>query len=124
MIRKIELFGFLLLVVGCATTPRILTAETCPSEPRPAVLIRNDVAPPAWVWVAEDEIPTTARTILFGKKGEVAPPEVVATWSPPPCGVPVSRLHTGITSETQGAEGWTILGALGVILQTIGRGLR
>mgnify|MGYP001575064738 FL=1 len=124
--REVELLGLAILLLGCAATPpRALTAEACQFEPKPAVLIRNPEAPPAWVWVAEDQIPTSGRTLLFGKKGELAPPEVVAVHDPPPCGAPVSRLHAGVI-EPQEPESpaWTFIGIVGNLLLLIGAALR
>ena len=117
----VKCLGLSLLLRGCAVAPlRVLTDEACQPESRSAVLIPNPAAPPAWVWVAEDEIPTTGQTILYGKR--IAPPDVVAAWSPPPCGIPVSRVHRVDSEEETSA--WTVLGVVGAILQAVGRGLR
>ena len=116
--REVELLGLAILLLGCAAAPpRALTAEACQFDSKPAVLIRNAEVPPAWVWVAEDQIPTSGRTILFGKLGELAPPEILSAHDPPPCGAPVSRLHAGEIPAPQ-ADGWMIFG---ILLQFLGR---
>ncbi len=48
---------------------------------------------PEYIWVEEDKIPTTARTLIFGKKSIIAPPEVVAKYGPAPGGGRVSPLQ-------------------------------
>lgn len=124
--REVELLGLAILLLGCtAAPPPSLTAEACPSDPRPAVLIKNTHAQPEWIWVAEDGIPTTIRTLLFGKKGVLAPPEVVAHHAPPPCSSPISGLHAGVI-EPQEPEHpvWTFIGIMGHLLIGIGAALR
>ena len=111
------------MLLGCATAPsRVFTADACPSDSEPVVLIGNAAAPPAWVWIAEDEFLAIWRTTMFGKKIALAPPEVLASWGPPPCGVPLSRLHAG--EERPMADAWTFLGVLGIVLQGLGAALR
>lgn len=117
--REVELLGLTLLFLGCAAaTPRILTAEDCQYTRKPAVLIKNPQATPAWVWVAEDQIPTSGATLLFGKRSLLASPEVVAAHPPPPCGLPISRLHLGEYPAEDPTVGF--LGTVGQVLQILG----
>jgi hypothetical protein len=62
------------------------------------VLIKNPrfgsvASEPEYIWVEEEKMPTTWRTLLLGKKSIVAPPEVVARYGSPPGGGRVSALH-------------------------------
>jgi hypothetical protein len=59
------------------------------------LLIKNprfgDVASePEYIWVEEDKLPTTMKTLVFGKSSLVAPPEIVARYGPPPGGGQIS----------------------------------
>jgi len=70
-----------------------------PTEPR-WVLIKNprfgDVASePEYTWVEEDKIPFTLRTLVFGKRSIIAPPEVVAKYGAPPGGGRISPRQGG-----------------------------
>jgi hypothetical protein len=70
-----------------------------PTEPR-WVLINNprfgDVASePEYIWVEEEKIPFTLRTLVFGKKSIIAPPEVVAKYGSPPGGGRISPRQGG-----------------------------
>jgi hypothetical protein len=60
------------------------------AEPR-WLLVKNprygDVASePEYIWVEEDKVPTTLKTLIRGKGAIIAPPEVVAKYGPPPGG--------------------------------------
>ena len=64
------------------------------AEPR-YLLVKNprfgDVpSEPEYIWVEEDKVPTTLRTVVLGKRSIVAPPEVVARYGPPPGGGRIS----------------------------------
>jgi hypothetical protein len=48
---------------------------------------------PEYIWVEEEKIPTTFRTLVFGKKSIIAPPEVVAKYGSPPGGGRISPLQ-------------------------------
>src|SRR5260370_37405135 len=76
-----------------------------PGEPAPSVgprateakwlLIENprldDVASePAYVWVAEDKVPTTMKSLVFGKSSLLAPPDIVPKYGAPPGGGRIS----------------------------------
>jgi hypothetical protein len=81
-----ELAGF-----GKASDPSV---EIKSAEPR-WLLIRNprfgDVASePEFIWVEEDKVPTTMKTLVFGKSTLIAPPEVVAKYGLPPGGGRIS----------------------------------
>jgi hypothetical protein len=59
------------------------------------VLVKNprygDVpSEPEYIWVEEDKIPTTLRTLVLGKRSIIASPEVVARYGPPPGGGRIS----------------------------------
>ncbi|HXJ82995.1 MAG TPA: hypothetical protein VMS64_30445 [Candidatus Methylomirabilis sp.] len=64
------------------------------------VLIKNprfgDVASePEYIWVEEDKIPTTMKTLILGKNSIIAPPSVVAKYGPPPGGGRISPRQGG-----------------------------
>ncbi len=50
---------------------------------------------PEYVWVREDEVPTTLTTVLMGKKAVIAPPHVVPRYAPPPGNGTISPLQGG-----------------------------
>jgi hypothetical protein len=59
------------------------------------LLVKNprfgDVASePEYIWVEEDKVPTTLRTVVLGKKSILASPEIVARYGPPPGGGRIS----------------------------------
>jgi hypothetical protein len=64
------------------------------AEPR-WLLVKNprfgDVpSEPEYIWVEEDKVPTTVRTVLLGKRSILASPEVVGRYGPPPGGGRIS----------------------------------
>jgi hypothetical protein len=64
------------------------------------VLIRNprfgDVpSEPEYVWVEDDKIPTTMKTLVMGKNSIIAPPSVVAKYGSPPGGGRISPRQGG-----------------------------
>ncbi|HUG35429.1 MAG TPA: FlgT C-terminal domain-containing protein [Candidatus Limnocylindrales bacterium] len=70
------------------------SVEIKSAEPR-WLLIKNprfgDVASePEYIWVEEDKVPTTVKTLVFGKSSLIAPPEVVAKYGSPPGGGRIS----------------------------------
>jgi hypothetical protein len=72
---------------------------TRPTEPR-WLLIKNprfgDVASePEYIWVEEDKIPTTMKTLLLGKSSIIAPLDVVAKYGSPPGGGRISPRQGG-----------------------------
>ena len=88
------------LLSGCGTIRAILgippdpTVEIKSTESR-WLLIKNprfgDVASePEYVWVEEDKLPTTMRSLVFGKSTLLAPPEIVAKYGAPPGGGRIS----------------------------------
>jgi hypothetical protein len=92
----------LLVTSGCSTV-RQLFGIASPGEPtinlKSAearwVLIQNprfgDVrSEPEYVWVEEDKLPTTIKTLVRGKGAIIAPPEIVAKYGPPPGGGKIS----------------------------------
>jgi hypothetical protein len=69
------------------------------SEPK-WVLIKNprfgDVASePEYIWVEEDKVPTTLKTLVFGKSTILASPEIVAKYGAPPGGGRISPRQGG-----------------------------
>ena len=93
------------LLTGCTTLREIAgfpkqsdpSVEIKSAEPR-WLLIKNprfgDVASePEYVWVEEDKVPTTVKTLVFGKSSIIAPPEVVAKYGSPPGGGRISPRH-------------------------------
>ena len=99
------LLGMGLLTPGCVSFREVVgfPAESTPTvtQKRAAqnwVLIKNPrygdlPSEPEYIWVEEEKIPTTFRTLLFGKKSIVAPPEVVAKYGSPPGGGRISPLQ-------------------------------
>ena len=70
-----------------------------PSEPK-WLLIKNprfgDVASePEFIWVEEDKMPTSVKTLVFGKSTMIAPPDIVAKYGAPPGGGRISPLQGG-----------------------------
>jgi hypothetical protein len=64
------------------------------------LLIKNPRYPgvssePEYVWVEEDKVPTTVKTLVMGKGSLIAPPEVVAKYGPPPGGGKISPRQGG-----------------------------
>ncbi len=96
---------------GCATM-RDIMGMPGPGEPSVALksaetrwlLIKNprfgDVpSEPQYVWVEEDKVPTTFRTVFLGKRSIIAPPEIVAKYGRPPGGGKISP-RQGLPSPT------------------------
>ncbi len=70
-----------------------------PSEPK-WLLIKNprfgDVASePEYIWVEEDKVPTTMKSLVFGKSSLIASPEIVAKYGSPPGGGRISPRQGG-----------------------------
>src|SRR5262245_63932256 len=70
-----------------------------PSEPK-WLLIKNprfgDVpSEPEYIWVEEDKVPTTMKSLLLGKSSMIAPPELVAKYGSPPGGGRISPRQGG-----------------------------
>jgi hypothetical protein len=70
------------------------SVEIKSAEPR-WLLIKNprfgDVpSEPEYIWVEEDKVPTTMKTLVFGKQSLIAAPEVVAKYGSPPGGGRIS----------------------------------
>jgi hypothetical protein len=64
------------------------------------LLIKNprccDVASePEYIWVEEDKVPTTMKSLVFGKSTLLAPPEIVARYGSPPGGGRISSRQGG-----------------------------
>jgi flagellar assembly FlgT-like protein len=64
------------------------------------LLIKNprccDVASePEYIWVEEDKVPTTMKSLVFGKSTLLAPPEIVARYGAPPGGGRISPRQGG-----------------------------
>ena len=94
-----ELAGF-----GPASDPSV----TLRAEPR-WLLVKNprfgDVASePEYIWVEEDKVPTTLRTVVLGKRSIIAAPEVVARYGPPPGGGRISP-RQGVPLATADGDG-------------------
>jgi hypothetical protein len=50
---------------------------------------------PEYIWVEEDKMPTTLRSLVFGKSSMLASPEVVARYGSPPGGGRISPRQAG-----------------------------
>jgi hypothetical protein len=90
------------LASGCSGMRQILGVPA-PAEPSIAIrsaetrwlLIKNprfgDVpSEPEYIWVEEDNVPTTLTTLIRGKGALIAPPEIVAKYGAPPGGGRIS----------------------------------
>jgi flagellar assembly FlgT-like protein len=58
---------------------------------------------PEYIWVEEDKVPLTVKTLVFGKGSILAPPEIVAKYGSPPGGGRISARQGGPykVAETQ-----------------------
>ena len=70
-----------------------------PAEPK-WLLIKNprccDIASePEYIWVEEDKVPTTMKSLVFGKSTLLAPPDVVSKYGAPPGGGRISPRQGG-----------------------------
>jgi len=112
-VRLVLVTGFVAVVVtGCGSMSRlhelITPHPTIAERPTdtPWLLIENprfgDVASePEYVWVQEDKVPTTIKSLVFGKSILLAPPDKVAKYGAPPSGGRVSPRQGGaIKMET------------------------
>jgi hypothetical protein len=92
----------LLAVAGCSAVRDI---AGLPSAGEPSVTLKSaetrwllimnprfgDVASePEYIWVEEDKVPTTFRTLFRGQKSIIAKPEIVAQYGHPPGGGKIS----------------------------------
>ena len=90
------------LTSGCNTFLNVIgypspgdpSVELKSAEPK-WLLIKNprfgDVpSEPEYVWVEEDKMPTTLKSLVFGKSTLLAPPEVVSKYGQPPGGGRIS----------------------------------
>lgn len=113
----VSLLAMSLTASGCVSLRELagFPAEATPTlgQARAAqnwVLIKNprfgDLrSEPEYIWVEEGKIPTTWRTLLFGKKAILAPPEVVAKYGSPPGGGRISPVQGApyVAVEPRGA---------------------
>jgi hypothetical protein len=86
----------LALASGCS----LAGGEHAPTVAKAWVLVSNlrytgEGSEPQYVWVPEDEIPTSLTTVLFGKKAVIAPLHVVPRYAPPPGNGVISPLQGG-----------------------------
>jgi hypothetical protein len=70
-----------------------------PTEPK-WLLIKNPrfgevASEPEYIWVEEDKVPTTMKSLIFGKSSMIAPPEIVAKYGAPPGGGRISPRQGG-----------------------------
>ncbi len=70
-----------------------------PSEPK-WLLIKNPrfgevASEPEYIWVEEDKVPTTMKSLIFGKSSMIASPEIVAKYGAPPGGGRISPRQGG-----------------------------
>jgi hypothetical protein len=59
---------------------------------------------PEYVWVEEDKVPVTVKTLVLGKSSIIAPPEIVAKYGPPPGGGRISPRQGGPYSVGTGPQ--------------------
>jgi hypothetical protein len=93
--------ALLVAFAGCDSVRKIvgIVPQGEPSELKSAetrwLLIQNprygDVASePEYIWVEEDKVPTSLKTLIRGTSSILAPPEIVAKYGPPPGGGKIS----------------------------------
>ena len=105
--------GFVLLVgvvavvgTGCTSMPSL--REVIAPAPTGSVratdatwlLIENPRSPdvpsePEYIWVEEGKVPTTMKSLVFGKSSLLAPPDKIAKYGAPPGGGRVSARQAG-----------------------------
>lgn len=96
--RLAWVLAVVVLAGGCSGMRQILGVPAL-SEPSVAIksaetrwlLVKNprfgDVpSEPEYIWVEEDNVPTTLATLIRGKSAIIAPPEIVAKYGSPPGG--------------------------------------
>jgi hypothetical protein len=101
-IRHAVLLALVLaLLPGCSSVRKVLgfPEQNDPSELKSAearwLLVQNPrygdvVSEPEYIWVEEDKVPTTFKTLMRGTSSIIAPPEIVAKYGPPPGGGKIS----------------------------------
>jgi len=100
--RVVGLLVVILALSGCSTVRNFLglaspgepTIELKSAETR-WLLIQNprfgDVrSEPEYIWVEEDKVPLSLKTLIRGQKSVIATPEIVAKYGPPPGGGKIS----------------------------------
>ena len=113
MVRYFVLALALLLAASGCGKVREIAGLPAQSEPSVALksaetrwlLIKNprfgDVpSEPEYVWVEEDKVPTTFKTLIRGKSAIIAPPEIVAKYGTPPGGGKISA-RQGVPQQYQ-----------------------
>jgi hypothetical protein len=110
--RRLNVLGVVIALVAAAAlttgcnTIRNLIGYPSPGDPTVELkraeskwlLIKNprfgDVpSEPEYVWVEEEKMPTTLKSLVFGKSSLLAPPEVVSKYGHPPGGGRISPLQ-------------------------------
>ena len=94
-----------LLASGCVSVRELagFPAESTPTVSRQTaetrwVLVKNPrfgsvPSEPEYIWTEEDKIPWTVKRVVFGKRSNLAPPEIVAKYGSPPGGGKISPLQ-------------------------------
>lgn len=95
----------LVLLSGCVSFSELVglptkgdpSVEIRASGPR-WLLVKNPrfgsvASEPEYIWVEEDKVPVSMRTLVFGQSSIMAPPEIVARYGPPPGGGQISPRH-------------------------------
>jgi hypothetical protein len=116
-VRRLALaVACVLTVTGCSTMRDI---AGMPSAGEPSVALKSaetrwllimnprfgDVASePEYIWVEEDKVPTTLRTLFQGQRAIIAKPEIVAQYGQPPGGGKMSP-RQGMPEPTSPANG-------------------
>jgi hypothetical protein len=113
MMRHAEIpfaVGLSVLLLACSgcVSPRELLGFPGAGDPSVAIrptetkwlLIQNPrfgevPSEPEYIWVEEDKVPSTLKTVMFGKKSIIASPEIVAKYGAPPGGGRISPRQGG-----------------------------
>ena len=103
-------FGLCVILLACSgcVSVREIFGFSAANDPSVAIrptetkwlLIQNprfgDVpSEPEYIWVEEDKVPSTLKTVMFGKKSIIASPEIVAKYGSPPGGGRISPRQGG-----------------------------
>ncbi len=112
-LRRLGGLAVLVAVAGCS-----LGGSRVPGDAEARWVLVSNIrysaqgSEPEYVWVREEEVPTSLTTVLLGKKAVIAPPHVVPRYAPPPGNGVISPLQGGpyaarpasTTAEARGPE--------------------
>jgi hypothetical protein len=126
-VRFILLAGVVAIVVTGCTSMRELVGSPDVLDPMVArratestwLLIENPRFPdvpsePEYVWVQEDKVPTTMKSLVFGKSSLLAPPDMIVKYGAPPGGGRISARQSA-ASKVENTVPTVPAGSTGVV---------